>query len=125
MLNDTQHMLFHGVQLIEVRCRGCGVVTMKRGEPTAAYAELAMAMQMPNGLLAKHETGMCKACRDRIVHDGPQPGELEAIYASDIKHMMKCAMKAGYRRDVVVQMAEKFANWQPIRALQEPGRGER
>lgn len=126
MLNDAQHMTFDGPWLLEVRCRGCGVTTMKRERgdrvamPTPAYAELAIEMRLPDGRLAKHETGMCKTCRDRILA-APEPGELRAIFASDIKHMMRAAMRAGHPRATVAMIAERLAQWTPMCAI-GPGR---
>lgn len=120
--DDAKHMTFDGPWLLEVRCRGCGAVTMLRRKgdrlatPTEAYAELAIEMVMPNGLLAKHETGMCVACRDRLLttHDMPT---LRAIFASDVKHMIRAALRAGHPRAKVMLAADRFAQWTPLRAI--------
>jgi hypothetical protein len=120
-----EYMSYEGTQCVEVRCKGnCRVAIMKRNQPTPEYCELVMVMREPNGLLSKHETGMCKPCKSRIVNDGPQSGELEAIYAQDMEQMIACALRAGYPQGEVMMMVGKFIDRRPVRALDEKGRGE-
>jgi hypothetical protein len=123
------YMKFAGRTLVEVRCKRCPAVLTARIngglKNTPHYAELVIAMRLPNGLFGKHETGMCKACKQRIVHDGPQPGELEAIYAEDMAVMIDNAVQlGGVSLPTALKMAEEFISWQPLRALDEKGRGE-
>jgi hypothetical protein len=124
----SEYMTYESGRLLVVRCKGCPAVIVERqGKlmvPTSAYAELVIAMREPNGVLSKHETGMCRVCRDRIVNDGPRVGELEALYAQDVEQMIACALRAGNSESDVLKRAERMAVRAPLRALNERGRGE-
>jgi hypothetical protein len=121
----TEYMTFVGRKCVEVRCKGaCTRVVATDHGITPQYVELVIAMREPNGLFSKHETAMCRACKTRIVSDGPQPGELEAIYAQDMAQMISCAVRGGTSMPEALRMAEHFIARQPLRALNEKGRGE-
>lgn len=128
----AEYMTFEGRHPVEVRCKGeCTTVTMTRlpGNgglltKTTDYAELVIAMREANGLFGKHETGVCHSCKARILNDGPQPGELEAIYAQDIEQWMSSAVRMGSTAAEALLMADRFISRTPIRALDEKGRGE-
>jgi hypothetical protein len=128
------YMEFHGRTLVAVHCKGACPNTIAVKRPgvaagagmvkTPQYAELVIAMREPNGLFSKHETGVCQMCKTRIVRDGPQPGELEAIYAQDMEVMITNAVRHGIPMAEALQMSTHFVARQPLRALDEKGRGE-
>ena len=114
----------------EVRCKGaCETVLATydrqgRLHPEVAYSELVIVLKLPNGTYGKHETAMCQMCKLRIVHDGPRPGELGAIYAQDVETWISEARKTGLSLEKVVAIAEKFTSRVPVTVLNAPGRGE-
>jgi hypothetical protein len=125
----SEYITFNGLKLMETRCKGaCPRVIVARVNgklrKTTYYSELVIAMREPNGLFSKHETGVCQSCKTRIVRDGPQPGELEAIYAQDMEVMITNAVRHGIPMAEALQMSTHFVARQPLRALDEKGRGE-
>lgn len=109
----------------EVRCKGtCTAVTVIHGKPTAVYTELVIEMREANGLLSKHETGVCIGCKMRILRDGPRLGELIAIFEQDVEQWIANAHRAGMRPMEIDRLVFEQRRRVPIRALHERGRGE-
>lgn len=109
-----EYMRFSGTKLLTVHCKGaCPTVLVEHRflqgmRKTPAYTVVVLAMREPNGLLSKHETPMCTTCRDRLWKDGPQPGELEAIYQQDCEQWGVNARRTGMGE------AEKRARLAPL-----------
>lgn len=133
------YIKYSGHVMLEVRCKGdCpAVLVLRRGpaqnlriERTPDYCELVIEMDVGNGLLGKHETAVCKPCRERILAMPPGDAlsaELTAIYAQDVHQWIVSATTAARPRiplERAQAMAARFA-FQPLRPLHELGRGDR
>lgn len=134
------YIKYHGHVMLEVRCKGdCdAILVLRRGpaqnlriERTPNYCELVIETDTGNGLLGKHETAVCKPCRERIL--AMEPGdaltaELIAIYAQDVHQWIVSATTAARPRlalDQAQRLAARFAAFTPLRPLRERGRGDR
>lgn len=124
---------YDGKTLMEVHCKGdCPAILLKRRGPaqnlrvdkTNDYGELVLEMRNGDGQLSKHETAMCRACRERLRSGGARFGELETIYAQDVFQWIESTIVSGKSRAESEMMAAKFADRVPLRALPEAGRGE-
>jgi hypothetical protein len=113
-------------KMLQVRCKGaCNTVLVTAGwKPTLMYCELVIAMREPDGIFSKHETAVCKPCRDRLIYAGPQPGELEAIFAEDVEQWIDEAIRGKLKPLVAYQLGERQALRTPLRVLNEPSRRE-
>lgn len=122
-----------GFVVNRVRCKGgCtkvlihrrGIAQNFRVDKTDEYGEVVLELRLPNGLLGKHETAMCYDCRKRLHAEGPNPGELEAIYAQDVYQWIESAiMESHLTREDATHRAARFATYVPTRVLDEPSRG--
>lgn len=134
------YIKYQGHVMLEVRCKGTcdAILVLRRGpaqnlriERTPDYCELVLEMDAGNGLIGKHETAVCKPCRERIL--AMEPGdalsaELAAIYAQDVHQWIVSATTAARPRlplDRAQQLAARFAFFVPLRPLPERGRGDR
>lgn len=110
----------NGVRI--VRCKaGCQTVLVRGADPTAEYTEVVLAMREPNGMFSKHETAVCRACRERLIA-GAAPGEIERLYAEDIEQMIEEDIRANHSIAMSYRMAERQAMRTPLRVLDEPSR---
>jgi len=133
----TPYITYHGPHMLEVRCKGdCptvlvarrGIAQNFRVDRTSEYCELVIETDVGDGLLGKHETAVCKACRERILSGGLRDGELAAIYTQDVHQWIvsaTVAAKPRLTREAAERMAARFASFVPLRALPERGRGDR
>ncbi len=114
----------------EVHCKGACRTTIALGSPSGAlvptedYRELVIAMQEADGQLSKHETGVCRACKERILGCGPRLDELDAIYRQDVLQWVRSATDARSDARDIAAAAQAMRSRRPIRALDEFGRGE-
>lgn len=137
---DKPYITYRGSIPMAVRCKGaCPAVLVQRQGlsrnlamlPTVHYTELVIEMLTDTGLLGKHETAVCKACRERILASPGTPevlAELRAIYDQDVVQWKVSAMTAAKpraTREQADKMASRFASFKPIQALDERGRGDR
>jgi hypothetical protein len=116
------HITYDGDH-VTVKCRNtCQTVLAVDNIPTDAYCELVITLLEPNGLLSKHETPVCKACRGRILAANFRPGELEAIFAEDIEEWIIQAKRHGFSDEIIAKSAVREALRRPLRALDELSR---
>lgn len=108
-----------------VRCKlGCKTVIVIDNRPLPEYCELVIAMRNPDGQMSKHETGMCRSCKDRILSHGPRLGELDDIYAQDIEQWIASSRRAQLSDVVIEKLVAPLAARKTLRELFEQGRGE-
>jgi hypothetical protein len=108
-----------------VRCKlGCKVVIAINNTPLPEYCELVIAMRNADGQMSKHETGMCRRCKDRILTHGPRFGELDDIYAQDIEQWIASSRRAKLSDAAIEKLVAPLVMRKPLRELFEAGRGE-
>lgn len=127
------YIVYQGRQMMSVKCKGaCPKILVQRRGPaqnlrldrTSEYGELVIEMRETNGLTSKHETAMCRDCRERLRALGGTYDELKAIYDEDLAQWLYSALHAGTPKADAERMLARFAGRIPLRALQERGRGE-
>jgi hypothetical protein len=114
---------YDGTVALRVKCKGdCGVVLIDHGFPTPEYCEIVLEMREPNGLLGKHETAVCKACRRRLMERELPSTDLENIYAEDVEQWIISHVVGGHTLEQSIEAAEYVVARTPIRLLMEHSR---
>jgi hypothetical protein len=67
-----------------------------------------MLMREPNGMIGKHITAMCPACRDQLQHE-PTTHRLESIYAEDCEQWIANAIRAATPQHDAEHMGDTLA----------------
>src|SRR6266566_2996155 len=117
-----EYITYDGSRLTEVRCKGCSTPIATARGPLPNYSELVIEMREKNGALGKHETCMCKACKDRIIHVSLD-GELQELYASDIEQWIVEGVIGAMSPIQIVMCSNQMQARVPLRALDMKGRG--
>jgi hypothetical protein len=121
---DVEQYIVNGL----VHCKTCPSVIAVRDRtgnvhPNEHYSELVIAMANPDNTVGKHETGACRACRERLLTSPPTAFELDALYARDLLQWREDARTARQPEHSIESMLAPLRARRPIRLLAEEGRG--